>query len=82
MRLLAWVRERFWLLPALCAVLAGAVGVAMPELDTALLQLQALPPFFLLTGGPEGARPAVGDCQLDGLGEAATGFAEPPRVAQ
>ncbi len=56
MRLLAWARERFWLLPALCAVLAGVVGVAMPALDTTLLKLQTLPPFFLFTGGPEGAR--------------------------
>jgi uncharacterized membrane protein len=55
-RLLAWARERFWFLPALCAVLAGAVGIAMPVLDTALLQSAGLPPFFLFTGGPEGAR--------------------------
>ncbi len=56
MRLLAWARERFWLVPALCAVLAGAVGVAMPALDTTLLELQTLPSYVLFTGGPEGAR--------------------------
>lgn len=54
MRLVAWVRERFWLLPAACAVMAVLLGVALPELDAALLRSRNLP--FLFGGGPEGAR--------------------------
>jgi uncharacterized membrane protein len=53
-RLWAWARGRFWLLPALCAVLAGAAGLGLPEVDGTMLRSRSLP--FLFGGGPEGAR--------------------------
>jgi uncharacterized membrane protein len=53
-RLMAWARGRFWLLPAVFGVTAGLLGVAMPALDGVLLQSRNLP--FLFGGGPEGAR--------------------------
>jgi uncharacterized membrane protein len=53
-RLMAWARGRFWLLPALFGVTAGLLGIAMPALDDVLLQSRNLP--FLFGGGPEGAR--------------------------
>jgi uncharacterized membrane protein len=53
-RVTGWARERFWLLPAVCAVAAGALGVVVPELDAALARSVAVP--FLFGGGPEGAR--------------------------
>lgn len=54
MRLLAWTKERFWLVPTVFAVAAVALGVGLPEVDSALLSSQNLP--FLFGGGPEGAR--------------------------
>ncbi len=54
MRLMAWARGRFWLLPAVCAVLAGLLGVALPALDGVLVRAVDIP--FLFGGGPEGAR--------------------------
>jgi uncharacterized membrane protein len=54
MRLLAWMRDRFWLLPTACAVAAVGLGVGLPEFDAVLLRSRNLP--FLFGGGPEGAR--------------------------
>jgi uncharacterized membrane protein len=52
-RLLTWARNRFWFLPTLCAILAAALGVGLPELDIAL-RSENFALFF--GGGPEGAR--------------------------
>ena len=54
MRLLAWARGRFWVLPTVFAVVAAGLGFTVPELDGLLLQTSNLP--FLFGGGPEGAR--------------------------
>ena len=54
MRLLVWARDRFWLLPVVCAALAAAAGVSLPVIDDFLLRSGSLP--FLFGGGPEGAR--------------------------
>jgi uncharacterized membrane protein len=51
---MAWARGRFWLLPAVCAVAAGLLGVGMTALDGVLVQAVDVP--FLFGGGPEGAR--------------------------
>jgi uncharacterized membrane protein len=51
----AWlnrVRNGFWFLPAVCAVLAVALGLGITSLDQAFAG--ALP--FLFAGGPDGAR--------------------------
>lgn len=53
MRLSEWTRERFWLLPMACAIVAAGIGVGLPELDD-VLGTGSLP--FLFGGGPEGAR--------------------------
>ena len=53
-RLLAWTRGRFWLMPTLFAIVAAALGFAIPRFDGFLLQQASLP--FLFGGGPEGAR--------------------------
>ena len=54
MHVKAWARERFWLLPAACAAVAGVLGLVLPEVDAALYRSIDLP--FLFGGGPEGAR--------------------------
>ena len=54
MHVMAWARERFWLLPAACAAVAGVLGLVLPEVDAALSRSIDLP--FLFGGGPEGAR--------------------------
>lgn len=54
MRVAAWARDRFWLLPSACAVAAVALGVGVPELDDAVSDTWTAP--FLFDGGPEGAR--------------------------
>lgn len=54
MQLLRWARERFWVLPLLCALGAGLLGYALTNLDEALARSLALP--FIFHGGPEGAR--------------------------
>ncbi|MCO1660894.1 DUF2254 domain-containing protein [Pseudonocardia humida] len=50
----AWARERFWLVPTVCAASAVALGLVLTELDVVLLRSADLP--FLFGGGPEGAR--------------------------
>ncbi|PJJ57754.1 putative membrane protein [Mumia flava] len=48
------LRDRFWVLPMLCAAVAVVVAVLLSELDETLGTADALP--FLFSGGPEGAR--------------------------
>ena len=48
------VRNRFWAVPVLCAVLALALGLGLTALDRALQTDLRLP--LLFAGGPEGAR--------------------------
>lgn len=54
-RLGVWAHGRFWLLPAVCGVLAAAAGVGLPELDGVLLHSRSLPFLF-------GARKAPAPC--------------------
>lgn len=48
------LRERFWVLPLLCAAIATGLGLGLTALDDRLDTSFTLP--FLFTGGPEGAR--------------------------
>ena len=54
MHVMAWARERFWLLPAACAAVAGVLGLVLPEVDAALSRSIDLP--FQFGGVTEGAR--------------------------
>ncbi len=55
MRLLRGMRERFWLLPLLCALGAGLLGYGLTNLDEALARSLGLP--FLFQGGPRAPAP-------------------------
>ena len=48
------LRDRFWALPLLCAVLAVLLGLGLTAIDDVLDTSLRLP--FLFAGGPEGAR--------------------------
>ncbi len=48
------LRDRFWVLPALCAAIATGLGLGLSELDARLDTSFTVPFFF--TGGPESAR--------------------------
>ncbi len=52
------LRDRFWALPLLCALLALGLGLGLTRLDDALDTSLELP--FLFGGGPEGARALLG----------------------
>ncbi len=49
-----WLRDRFWAIPLMCAVLAAGLGLGLTALDEALDTSFTLP--LLFAGGPEGAR--------------------------
>ncbi len=51
---MAGIKERFWALPMLCAVVAAALGLGLTAIDESLDTSSTLP--FLFAGGPEGAR--------------------------
>ncbi len=48
------LRDRFWAVPLLCAVIATGLGLGLSALDDRLDTSFTVP--FLFTGGPEGAR--------------------------
>lgn len=50
----SWVRDRFWVLPSLCAVLATGLALGLVALDQSLGTSSRWP--LLFAGGPEGAR--------------------------
>lgn len=54
MRWLAWTRERFWLIPLSCSVLAVGLGLGAITLDDVVKHSLQLP--FLLSSGVDGAR--------------------------
>lgn len=54
MRWLAWARERFWLVPLVCTVLAVGLGLGVIALDRLLRASIQLP--FLISSGVDGAR--------------------------
>ena len=51
---IAWLKERFWVLPTMFGILAGLLAEGLSRIDSNLLG--ATPPAFLFAGGPEGAR--------------------------
>ncbi len=54
MRWVAWTRERFWLVPLICTVLAVGLGLGSVALDQLIRGSVQLP--FLISSGVDGAR--------------------------